>query len=184
MQATATEQRSAARPPLAARVAQAELIAWATDQDSQQAVMDEIELGPGAVENWGAQWTVRDGEWVCLTTTIPPRPGPDPWEEIIGLLDQAQRLLEKHGWAPEGSDDLRGPHSLTEALTVAAFPAGASDHEDEDAAWLFAATWQELARTSTEELGVPLPRFEAEGGVDLYHITAFIECTRLRLRIR
>jgi hypothetical protein len=128
----------------------------------------------------------REGAQVLhlpATTDRPQRP--DPWAAVMALLTQTQEVLAREGWAPQGSGRRRGPHSLTDALAAAAFPVDPVDEDQDQAATrVFAVAWQEVARTSVEELGVTLRGFEADPSVDRHHVTALLECTKLRLRVQ
>jgi hypothetical protein len=109
----------------------------------------------------------------------------DPWGAVLGLLTQAQDVLAREGWAPQGWDRRQGPHSLTDALAVAAFPAEQVDKDqDQEATRVFAIAWREVAHTSMEELGVTPRAFEADPSIDRHHVIALLECTKLRLRVQ
>lgn len=111
--------------------------------------------------------------------------GPGPWAAVLALLTQAQEVLAREGWAPQSWNRRQGPHSLTDALAVAAFPAGQVDEDqDQEATQVFAMAWQEVARTSIEELGVTPAQFEADPSIDRHHVIALLECTKLRLRVQ
>jgi hypothetical protein len=126
----------------------------------------------------------RQGGQVLPFPVAIDRPhGPGPGGAVLGLLTRAQEVLAREGWAPQGWDRRPGPHSLTDALAVAAFPAGQVDEDqDQEATRAFAMAWREVARTSIEELGVTPRQFEADPSIDRHHVIALLECTKLRLR--
>jgi hypothetical protein len=105
------------------------------------------------------------------------------WEEIVALLCQTQQVLRCDGWVPSGTDRRHGPRSLTDALAVAAFPAGQED-DDEAATRRFCAAWREVARAAVEELGVTPGQFQAAAGIERHHVVALLECVKLRLRLQ
>jgi hypothetical protein len=86
----------------------------------------------------------------------------------------------RDGWARDGSDDMTGPHSITDALAVAAFPRGGDADTDQPYA-TFVAAWQELNATTREVLGVTLPVFNATVAVDGDQVLGILELTRRHL---
>jgi hypothetical protein len=129
----------------------------------------------------------QDAKVLQLPTAAARRRVGDLQTAVTDLLTRAQQVLEQEGWAPEGSDGLGGPYSLTEALAAAAFPAGLVDEDqerDREPTRTFAAAWMEVARTSVEELGLTHLQFQADPSVTGHHVVALLECAKLRLQVR
>jgi hypothetical protein len=96
---------------------------------------------------------------------------------VAQLLADTAVVLARDGWGWEGSDDLTGPHTLTDALAVAAFPRGVDTDSDRPYE-TFVAAWQELDATTREVLGVSLPVFNATVAVDGDQVLGIVELTR------
>jgi hypothetical protein len=122
-----------------------------------------------------------DGQGAVIYAFPAAPVAPDPWGQVMVLLDKAAAILRRAGWAPEGSSGLRGPLSLTDALAIAAFPRG-EEQFDEGAVQLFIMAWTEIVRTAREALGVTPLQFQADPSVERHHVGALLLCTRLRLQ--
>jgi hypothetical protein len=114
-----------------------------------------------------------------LTAGTVTRVPADP-STIAQLLADTAAVLARDGWAREGSDDMTGPHSITDALAVAAFPIGVDATTDQPYT-TFVAAWQELDATTREVLDVTLPVFNATVAVDGDQVLGIVELTRRSL---
>lgn len=56
------------------------------------------------------------------------------------MLAEAEQVLAQQGWDAQGSTGLTGPHTITDALAMAAFPV-APDPDDQAAMRVFILAW-------------------------------------------